>query len=112
MSKALPNSIALSGAKIHLKTTDASTGPVIGTAYSYSDGKFELNLGAYPAQGSTLVFDINTSTIASETTRPLAAIINGPLDDVRLEIGQVTIAGKTAQVHFFGIPPFDARIVF
>ncbi len=112
MSQTLPSTIGLRGADIHLKTSGDANGPAVGKAYSYSDGQFELSLAAYPAQGSTLVFDISAVEGISDASRPLAAIIKGPLDDVRLEIGQVTIANKMAQVNFFGIPPFDARIVF
>lgn len=112
MSQTLPRTIGLRGADIHLKTTDDEKGQAVGSVYSYSDGQFELSLGAYPVQGSSLVFDVSGTEEVLDCSRPLAAIIKGPLDDVRLEIGQVTIADNMAQVQFFGIPPFDARIVF
>lgn len=112
MSLTLPSTIGLRGADVHIKISEDLSGPAVGTVYAYGNGQYELSLGVYPSDGSVLVFDLSGSDNIPDTQRPLAAIIKGPLDDMRVDIGKVTISGMMAQASFFGIPPFDARIVF
>ena len=84
---------------------------IVGTLYRYEAGTFELNLGTIPKGTRRLAVDLGDQG-PSDARRPLAVLLDGTLDKIRIEIGEVFIKGTQAEIRMLADPPQNARLVF
>lgn len=84
---------------------------IIGEVLDLENGGFELVLDPVPPPGQHSFIHFTSSKTPGR--RPLAALIETPFSNIRVEIGQVEVRANTpAKISIFGAPGFAARLVF
>ena len=83
----------------------------LGDVLAREGGGYELILKRLPKENERVRITFNSTTPPGR--RHLAALIETPFSDVRVEIGQIDIGGDaTGDLHIFGDPGFPARLIF
>lgn len=94
-----------------MQSTQSKSSLYLGSMFLCTGGGIELSLAAMPGPDTTVLVELNEEVEDLEFHRTLNAVIEGPIEQLRVQVGNIKIQKRRGQITFFAYPDLSSRII-